>query len=259
VSDGTDVGVGDPEVAFLTIAPADNSTTATLTVEKPDGTSSAVAVSGGTLTAIPDTSPVQYSQRWTSDQSVVYDAPGRWVLHWAVTGTGQGTEDLEVYVVASPVAGGPTWLPGRSRVAAYVPHRTLARSVTSTIESADTYAWTFDSTTTPPGTTVDRLIMDGADWVTALVTPLNVKVQPLSALVCALWAAIAVERGWPDDDTSLQRANDMEKQLNTMLAQLKTANTAANTTDGTDSSPPAVQPVWSFPCPDRRWDYPGYW
>jgi hypothetical protein len=206
VSDGTDVGVGDPEVAFLTIAPADNSTTATLTVEKPDGTSSAVAVSGGALTAIPDTSPVQYSQRWTSDQSVVYDAPGRWVLHWTVTGTGQGTEDLEVYVVASPVAGGPTWLPGRSRVAAYLPHRTLARSVTSTIESADTYQFTFDSTTVPTGVVCDRLISDGADWVRALITPLNPKSEPLAALLAALWCAIAIERSWPDGEAAQHHA-----------------------------------------------------
>jgi hypothetical protein len=251
----TDVGVGDAEIAVLTVAPADGTTAATLTVYKPDGTSDTITASGGALEPIPDSSDT--SQQWTADTPVLYDAAGKWVLRWTVTGTGESAEDLEVFVVASPVAGGPTWAPGRSRVAAYVPHRTLVRSLSTTLTSADSYAWTFDSTTTPPGTTVDRLIADGVAWVTALITPMNAKSEPLGALLAALFAAIAVERNWQHDDTSLQRANDMEKQLNTMLGALKVSNHEAN--NGTDDGFDLVYPQWSFPAADPRYDSNCYW
>lgn len=255
----SDVASGDSEVPYVDIAPADGDTSATLTVRRPDGTTATITAVGGNLDPIAGTSPQQYTQRWTADTPVAYDAPGLWVLHWDVTGTGEGSEDLEVYVVRSPVAGGPTWLPGRSRVAAYVPHRTLVRSAGSVIASQDAYLWSWDSTTTPPGVTVDRLIADGAAWVSALVTPLHPNSEQLASLLCALHAAIAIERSWPDDDQSLQRANDMEKQLNTMLAQLKAANTTASDADnGTSDGFDIVYPAWNFPLPDPRYDYPGY-
>jgi hypothetical protein len=230
---------------------------ANLVADKPDGTTTTVPVSGGPLEPIDGSDDEQ--QQWTSDQPVTYDLPGRWVLRWTVTGTGEGVEDLEVYVVASPVAGGPTWLPGRSRVAAYVPHRTLVRSPVTVTGGQDGYAWTFDSTTTPPGITVDRLIADGADWVTALLNPIHTSSHPTAAVLAALWAAISVERSWPKDDQALQRANDMEKQLNTVLAGLKASNAAANEGDGVQYPTAPVGPVYSFPPADLRWDHSGYW
>lgn len=225
----SDLGMGDAELGTLTVSPADTDTTATLTVTAPDGTQTTPAVTGGALEDVTGSDDQQ--KTFTTDTPITYDQAGRWVLSWAVTGTGEGAEDLEVFVVASPTAGGPTWWPGRSRVAAYVPHRTLVRSVTSATASADEYTFTFDSTTTPPGTTVDRLIADGAAWVTALVTPLATTSEPLASVVASLWSAIAVERAWPQDDQALQRANDMEKQLNTLLAQLIAANDKANGSD----------------------------
>lgn len=247
MSSGTDIGQGDSESAYLDVAPADNTTVAALLVHRPDGTSTPFTASGGTLTPIPDTSPVQYSQRWTTDTPVVYNQPGKWVLSWTVTGTGEGAEDLEVWVVASPIAGGPTWAPGRSRVANYVPHRTLASSASSIIGSQDTYELTFDSTTRPTGIQIDRLIADGIDWITTLVTPLHPTSQPAAALLAALWAAISAERSWPNDEQSLSRANDMEKRLDSLLAALLVSNGNANNDSGTED--PAVHPlpVWSFP------------
>lgn len=230
----SDVGVGDSETPFVDVAPADNTTAATLTVNKPDGTSTPVPASGGALTPIPGTSPVQYSQRWTADTPVTYSQPSKWVLHWDVTGTGEGDEDLEVWVVASPVAGGPTWLPGRSRVANYVPHRTLVRSISSIIDSQDTYEYTFDSTTLPSGVQVDRLIADGAAWVRARAINLHINLYDAASVCVALYAAAAVERGWPTDDQSLQRANDIEKRLDAMLDNLVAANDVANGDDGGD-------------------------
>lgn len=251
----SDVAVGDSELATLGVSPADADTVATLTVHAPDGSSSTVAVSGGALETIPDSADRQ--QTWTANEPVTYSAPGKWVLSWTVTGTGEGAEDYEVYVVSSPVAGGPTWWPGRSKVAAYVPHRTLIRSATSTISSQDSYELSFSSETRPTGLIVDKLIADGAAWVSALITPLNAKSEALAGVLVALWSAVAVERSWPDDDDSLQRANDMEKQLNSMLVALKVSNDEAN--NGTDDGFDIVYPKFSFPCPDPRYDYPRYW
>lgn len=253
----SDVGVGDSEVATLTVAPADGSTQVALTVNPPTGSPYNVGMTGGVLVAIPDTSPVEYSQVWTSDTPITYGQAQKWVLHFEVTGTGEGAEDLEVFVLPSPVAGGPTWLPGRSRVANYIPHRTLVRSITSTGESEDQYAWTWDSTTTPTGIQVDRLIADGADWVTALVTPLNTASEPLAGLLAALWAAVAVERGWPHDGQSLQRANDMERRLDGMLTALFKSNSAANY--GTDDGFDIVYETGSLPFAGPPFCDPCYW
>lgn len=252
----SDVGVGDSEVGTLAVSPADGTTAVTLTVTGPDGTDIAVTMTAGALVEIPDTSPTEYSQVWTADTPVVYDQAGRWVLSYVVTGTGEGAEDLEVFVVASPVAGGPTWTPGRSRVANYVPHRTLARSTSSVIDSQDNYALTFDSTTRPSGQTCDRLIADGVAWVTGRVYPLHARLEPSAAVVVSLYCAAFIERSWPNDDQSLQRANDMERRLDVLLADLIEANNAANETGdfGID-----VVPLWQFPEADSRWDYPTYW
>jgi hypothetical protein len=253
----SDAGVGDSEVPRLDVAPADGSTSVTLTVTAPDGTVTTPTMTGGDLVVIANTSPVEYSQRWTATSPVVYSAPGRWVLHYEVTGTGQGVEDLEVYVVASPVAGGPTWTPGRSRVANYVPHRTLSRSLTSTTEGQDVYEFTFDSNTVPTGLAVQRLIADGMAWVSARISPMAAATEPAASVIVSLYAAAAVERGWPQDDNSLQRANDLEKRMDLLLKDLVAANNASNGTD--DYGLETASAVWSFPPADPRWDYPTYW
>jgi hypothetical protein len=242
----TDVAVGDAEVPFIVVAPAAGDTQVTLTAHRPDGTSAEVALTAGVLEPIEGSSDKQ--QRWTASVPVTYSAAGRWVLHYTITGTGEGAEDYEVYVVPSPVAGGPTWAPGRSRVANYVPHRTLARSVSSIVTSQDTYALTFDGTTRPTGLMVDRLIADGVAWVTSRVYPMNTRVQQAASVVVALYVAAAVERGWPNDDSSLQRANDLEKRLDGLMADLLTANADANDFDNnTGDYALEIYPVWSFP------------
>lgn len=245
----SDIGIGDTEFAYLDVAPADNTTNAVLTVEAPDGTNTITSTSGATLIAIPGTLPVDYSQRWTSDQPIAYSQAGRWVLHWQVNGTGEGAEDSVIYVVASPTAGGPTWAPGRSRPAAYLPHRTLVRNLASTTEADDSYAWTWDSTTIPPGTTVDRLVADGVAWVSSQARPLNPVSYDTAAVVASLYAAAAVERGWPQDDSSLQRANDLERRMDALMTGLIASNTAA--WDDSDQNPETpelpVLPQWSFP------------
>lgn len=254
----SDLGQGDSEVPYVTVSPADGSTTAVLTVHAPDGTSTTVEATGGDLEPIPGTSPQLYKQRWSATTPVTYTQSGRWVLSWAVGGTGEGAEDLEVWVVAPPTAGGPTWTPGRSRVAAYVPHRSLERSLEATGDSGETYAWTFTSNTTPPAITVDRLIADGVAWVSARVSPLHASLNEAASVAAAVYAAAAVERGTPEGAESLQRANDLERRLDVLLRDLIDANNAANESGdfGVDIAP---APQWSFPPADCRWDSPTYW
>ncbi len=251
---GTDLGQGDVEQPWLTVSPADANTTVTLVVHRPDGTSAVVPATPGALEPIAGTSPVEYSQRWTGDP-VVYDAPGRWVLAWTVTGAGEGAEEFEAYVVASPVAGGPAWLPGRSRVANYVPTRTLERNPASIISSQDAYELTFTANTRPTGLAVDRLIADGAAWVTSRVHPLNTRSEQAASVVVALYAAAAVERGTPEGEDSLQRANDLERRLDRLMADLISANSDANDEDaGEGEYALEIAPAWSFPPADPRWD-----
>lgn len=141
----------------------------------------------------------------------------------------------------------PEWWPTRDKVADYVPHRTLARQESNTTEGEDVYQLTFDADTRPNGATVDRLIGDGIAYVAGRVTPLHESSQATAAVVATLYAAAAVERGWPHDDQSLQRANDMEKRMTDMLAGLIAANDRANQDDGTTPDPAKLLPVYSFP------------
>lgn len=231
----SDVGIGDLETPRLTVSPFDDTTVATLTVTAPDGTTSSPTV--GTSDG---------GQTWTASP-VAYTQAGRWLLTWTVTGTGAGVETQQVYVVASPVAGGPTWLPGRSRVANYVPTRTLAKNPGTYTESGDTYELTFDSTTRPTGLMVDRLIADGAAWVTAAVPFVAPRLYDMASVCAALWAAAAVERGWPETDVSLQRAEQLQQLAEQARADLIAANRDETGTTPGDSHAPL--PVWSFPAP----------
>jgi hypothetical protein len=253
----SDIGVGDSELAFLDVEPADGGTQVTLTVDPPTGSPFPITMTAGALVAIPDTSPVQYTCRFTADTPVAYDQAGRWILHYEVTGTGEGAEDLEVFVVESPVAGGPVWTPGRSRVANYVPHRTLVRSTSTGLGSDDAYAYTFDSTTLPTGIQLDRIIADGVAWITARTSPtLNAGLAEAASVCVTLFAAAMVERNWPEDGTALQRATDLERRLDIMIRDLVDANNVAN---GTGDYGIEILPMWTFPVADPRWDYSCYW
>lgn len=161
----------------------------------------------------------------------------------------------KVEEVRVPIAAGagspelPDWAPLRENVADYVPHRTLKRAEASTTSGEDVYYLTFDTDTRPTGWAVDRLIGDGVSYVTGHVTPLHPSVQPMAAVVVTLYAAAAVERGWPHDDQSLQRATDIERRMSDMLTALRAANDKANQGDGTTPDPSNLLPVYSFPTP----------
>ena len=153
----------------------------------------------------------------------------------------------------------PDWAADRSHVADYIPHRTVQRDTDSVVESEDTYRFDWDDTTTPTAETVNRLIADGVAYVSARVTPMAVVSESAAGVLVSLYAAASVERGWPDDDQSLQRANDLEKRFDLLLADLIVSNRDANSSAGLPlPGAPAVLPVWSFPPPDPRFDSAAY-
>jgi len=138
-----------------------------------------------------------------------------------------------------------------------VPHRTLVVSDAVT-EAEDQYTFTFDSTTRPTATQVESLIADACAWVGARLAPVHVSSQGAARVVATLASAAAVERSWPNDDESLQRANDLEKRMGDILAGLLVSNELANAGDGDPETIDTVLPVWSFPLPDPRYDDPRY-
>lgn len=80
---------------------------------------------------------------------------------------------------------------------------------------------------------VTRLIADGVGWVAGQVVPMHADSHPAASAAAALWAAVHVERGWPNDDSSLERARDLEKTMTTMLDRLVGSNDLANNPDET--------------------------
>lgn len=238
----TDAGVGDVEFPRLTVQPYDTDTQLSLTITAPDGTQTTPG------TVVESTDTVAGSRTWRADP-VTYTQPGRWVELWTVTGTGAGTEPLEVYVVPVPTAGGPTWTPGRTRVATYVPGRTLVPSEAG----ANVAQQTFDSSTRPTGVQVDRLIADAVAWVLTLTGEIHASLFEMAAATAAVWSAAMVEQGYPDREaavkqTSVDIASDLLKQAVSMREDLARANAAANGSNPTNPNS-ALLPLWSFPRP----------
>ncbi len=158
-----------------------------------------------------------------------------------------------------PDTGLPVWAPDVTAVADYIPHRTLARVPVGVTGAEDQFQLTFDVTTRPTAEIVQRLLGDGVVYVTARVAPMNAASQSSAGVYAKLYAAAAVERGWPHDDSSLQRANDIEKRADELLAGLIASNDLANAGDGDPETVDAVLPYWSFPPADTRWDTQSVW
>lgn len=228
----SDAGIGDKEVPTLSVQPGDGTTAGTLTVTAPEGgTDQAPAVAAG--------APVDGVVTLTA-AAVTYDAAGWWVLHWEVTGTGAGEEDQRVFIVESPVAGGPTWTPGRSRVANYVFGRTLARDV-------ETHQYTFDSSTMPPGIQVDRLIADAVATILARTGEVDASLGAAASVVAAKLVACSVERSYPaqQSEQSLTRARDICQDAAKSLDDLVVANRKPDDPGNAN----ALIPLYAFPTP----------
>jgi hypothetical protein len=138
---------------------------------------------------------------------------------------------------------GVPWAPSLSHVAAYVPARTLARD-------SETHELTFNSETLPTGVQVQQLVVDAVAWVQARTGPtIDVSLYDQAKACAAIWAAAAVERGFPDEeDESLRRAKDLQALVEQMREDLARANEAISGVDPTDPAD-LVLPLWSMPDP----------
>lgn len=225
----SDVSIGDVEVPDLTVDPHDADTAVTLTVTLPDGT---------LLDPAPNATTTDNGATWHTEP-VRYTQAGAWILTWTVTGTGAGTAVRRVMVAASPTAGGPTWTPGRSRVAHYVPGRTLDYD-------AETHVLTFTSTTRPTGLQVDQLIADAVAWVLAATGTVAASLYDMASATAAVRAAAFVELGYPDKAEDVSHGQILLAEAQRMLDQLVRANQAATGANPTDPGA-ALLPRFAFP------------
>lgn len=216
----------------LVVDPFGPDTQVTLTVTGPGGVTASAT-------------PTSADSRHTWAANPQYTAAGKWVAHWHVTGTGAGETEQEIWVSnpASPSAASP-WRPEPWNVAAYVPRRTLIGAVDGYGNPLNT----FSADTHPPVQQVQLLITDACAWVAAAVATVDPSLYGLATTVASLYAAWAVELGYPDNRDDLSTAEQLLARATAMRADLDTANTAVT---GTDPEDPAANllPVYSFPPP----------
>lgn len=81
--------VGDIATATLTVSPFGGGTNASLTVHRPDGTTTTPSATSG-----------DGGKTWTAQ--VTYSQAGWWLLTWTVTGTGAGVQHQRVFVGPAP-------------------------------------------------------------------------------------------------------------------------------------------------------------
>lgn len=236
----SDLSVGDVDILYLDVTPAAGDTTGTLTVYRPDGTSMPVPVTPGPVAGDPAV------RRLTADP-VTFTLPGRWVFSWMVTGTGVGAEDIEVWVAAPPVAGGPSWAPGLSRVAAYIPRLTVDQVTPgSAVEIG-----TFDTRTNPTGLIAQRHINDAVAEVLALTGTVPDALHALASAIAARRAAASILRAYGDDragQDTLAVAAALDARADADLNRLQTA-----VDPGGDGYGIEIVPVYAFPTP-TPWD-----
>jgi hypothetical protein len=242
----SDLGVGDSEIASLTVTPAGTDTQAVLTVHSPTGSSTPVPVTAGALTPGPGATQ---QQTWVSDNPIVYTAAGRWVLSWTVTGTGEGAEDVEVWVSPRPAPGGPTWAPGLSRVAQYIPRLTVDTQTPSADELG-----TFTTVTNPTDVAAQHHIDDAVAGVLAVCPTVPAGLEPLARTVAALRAAASIQRAYSNTalgmDT-LSIAAALDARADTDLKRLQAA--IDDLVSGDDDEPLLIAPIWTSSSTYGRW------
>ncbi len=217
--------------------------TLTLTVEPYDGTTAATITITGPSDQTLNPTAVSTDSGHTWTVTPTYDEAGKWVAHWTVTGTGEGTvyQDVHVSRVPAPAAS-VVWRPELWDVAAYVPRRTLVGAVDGHGNALDT----FDATTLPKGAVVWRLISDACAWVLLAVGTVGTTLVDAARACAAIRAAAMVEAGYPDNRDDLTNADALLKQADAMRKDLAAANTALGADDPATTADDLL-PVWSFP------------
>lgn len=223
---------GSTDQLTLTVEPYDTDTLATLLLTAPDGTVST-----------PSVSSVDH-HTWTANP--VYNAAGKWVARWLITGTGAGVtfEDVWVSRPASPAAA-VAWRPELWQVADHIPGRTLVGAV----DGYGNALATFTADTHPTDQQAQRLITAACAWVLAKTGPVDATLTDLAQTVAATWAAARIELTWPDNRDDLNTADQLYKQATDMRDDLWRANEAVT---GQDPEDPQAHlfPVYSFPAPE---------
>ncbi len=225
--------------------------TITLTVDPYDGTTSATVTLTGPTGQVLTPTAVSTDTGHTWSATPTYDEAGKWVAHWAVGGTGEGTVYQDIHVSRVPAASATVvWRPELWDVAAYVPRRTLVGAVDGYGNVLDT----FDATTLPKGAVVWRLISDACAWVALLAGTIDTSLIDSARACAAIRAAAMVEAGYPDNRDDLSNADVLLKQADQMRKDLAAANTALGVDDPATSDDDLL-PVWSFPAPVSYADY----
>lgn len=135
----------------------------------------------------------------------------------------------------------PDWAPAPTRVAEYVPARTL-------VAATNTYAGTFTAATRPTATQVADLINGACAWVLVRTGAVDASLADMAAATAAVYAAASVERGYPDRAADVDTAGQLYQQALAMRDDLDAANRAVTGTDTTDPAG-AVAVLSAFPPP----------
>jgi hypothetical protein len=234
--------VGNPITSRIKLGVTpDGTTTVTLQVFKPDGTTiTAPAISAFTGTGGDEKTAQWYTTDDGQAGSPVLESAGDWVALWQVTGTGAVTAAKVYNVVPLPSTGTRVaWSPFLSEVADHVPWLTVDQVTVG----SETYLGTFNGNTVPTDEQAQRHI----DKAAAPILAIGAVPQPLYAFargIVALRAAASLARAFPRYENALNIAAALDKQADTdwksLLALLED--------EGAVNDAPA-QPVWCFPPP----------
>jgi hypothetical protein len=217
--------VGDPITSRLKLGVTpDGSTIATVTLQRPDGTS--ISVTPGAWVGDEKTAQFYATDDGTVSGTLLA-AAGDWLAVWKVVGTGASVTP-KVYNVA-PLPGTGTrasWSPFLSDVADHVPYLTID----PTIPGSQVYLGTFTGYTSPTDEQAQRHIDDAVAIVGAGFTTLTGTLPRMARSVAATWAAATLCRAFARDAETVARAADLMRQAQ---ADLKILTSAVGNTGST--------------------------
>lgn len=232
--------VGDPITSRLTLGVTpDGTTTAAVTISRPDGaTITPVVVTGWT-------GDVKDAQFYATDDGTASGttaaSAGDWLAVWRIGGTGANVI-AKIYNVA-PLPGTSTrvaWSPFLSDVGDHVPWLT----VDTTTPGGQFYLGTFTGDTTPTDEQAQRHV----DEATALMRPaipnISSGLYPAARAVAALRAAASLARAFARRPEDLNTADRLDARADSAWKVLIDAAES----EGTQAGAPGV-PHWSFPVP----------
>lgn len=224
--------VGDPITSRLKLGVTpDGTSTPTVVVSRPDGTTIAgLVISGAWSGTAGDERTVQFFA--TDDgtaNGTTLAAAGDWLAVWKVTGTGASVS-AKVYNVA-PLPGTTTrtaWSPFLSDVADHVPFLTID----PTTPGSQVYLGTFTGYTSPTDEQAQRHIDAAVAIVGAgFAATLTGALPRMARAVAAIWAAATLCRAFARDADTRALAEALARQASVDLKVLQAAVDNANEDD----------------------------